>query len=123
MKILVVEDQLGLVMTRMLNSMFPEAEVQLALNGRDGWYDYKEFKPDLVISDWNMPQCNGGKMCEVIKHHFPDQKIILWSAGSMPEFEGYTQHFNAILRKDCGMEQLQETIMGVMGNESLETGK
>jgi CheY-like chemotaxis protein len=123
MKILIVEDQLGQVMLRVFKVLFPSAETRLALNGVDGLKQYKQFQPDLVFTDWNMPRMNGGEMTELIRELNPNQKTILWSASLRQEFTGYLHLFDQILSKDVDLETLKDAITGVMHHASLASGE
>ena len=51
-----------------------------AINGQDGLEKYKEFLPDIVITDINMPIMDGLKMSKLIKQENNDAKIIILSA-------------------------------------------
>jgi len=67
MKILIVDDNQGLA--HILKMMLEEEnyEVRLAQDGKDGYLAYLLFKPDLVITDIQMPERNGLKLMEIIK--------------------------------------------------------
>lgn len=60
-------------------------ELHYALNGEDGLCKFKEFRPDIVISDIEMPKMDGLKMCAAIKEISPDTPIIFTTAFSEPE--------------------------------------
>ena len=53
--------------------------VVTAENGKQGIEVYKAEKPDLVISDINMPEINGFRVCEYIHNDNPDLPIIALS--------------------------------------------
>jgi len=66
-RILVVEDDpfFQKVLTKRL-----EAEgyrVQVAADGREGMKAIVAFEPDLVLSDWMMPQVDGLELCQSVK--------------------------------------------------------
>lgn len=66
-RILVVEDDpfFQRVLTKRL-----EAEgysVQTASDGREGLKAIVSFEPDLVLSDWMMPQVDGLELCQAVK--------------------------------------------------------
>ncbi len=52
----------------------------VAVNGEEGLKMYKEFKPDIVISDIQMPIMDGISMSKEILSINPDAKIILTTA-------------------------------------------
>ncbi len=62
MKILVVDDSkaMRMIVRRTLRQAGFEAhDVDEAENGREGLAKVQRFAPDLVLSDWNMPELNG----------------------------------------------------------------
>jgi DNA-binding NtrC family response regulator len=79
-KILIVDDNQGLA--NILKMMLEEEnyEVRLARDGKDGYLAYLLFKPDLVITDIQMPERNGLKLMEIIRMHNPEVKTIYISA-------------------------------------------
>jgi DNA-binding NtrC family response regulator len=79
-KILLVDDNQGLA--HILKMMLEEEnyEVRLARDGKDGYLLYLLFKPDLVITDIQMPEINGLKLMEIIRMHNPEVKTIYISA-------------------------------------------
>lgn len=62
MKILVVDDSraMRMIVTRTLRQAgFGDADIHEADNGAAGLAKVAEIEPDLVVSDWNMPEMNG----------------------------------------------------------------
>jgi two-component system chemotaxis response regulator CheY len=62
MKILIVDDSkaMRMIVRRQLGEIgLADAEYIEAANGVDGIAAIKEHQPDLVLSDWNMPEMNG----------------------------------------------------------------
>jgi YesN/AraC family two-component response regulator len=55
-------------------------QIYVASNGEEGLELYKEFKPDIVLSDINMPYMNGLQMSYAIKRIDQMQSIILLTA-------------------------------------------
>lgn len=55
-------------------------EVYIAENGTIGLELFKEFRPDLVITDIQMPHCNGIEMSKAIKALSPKTPIIITTA-------------------------------------------
>ena len=66
MKILIVDDNQDLA--HILKMMLDEEkhEVRLARDGKDGYLNYLLCKPDLIITDIQMPEKNGLKLMEII---------------------------------------------------------
>jgi two-component system, sensor histidine kinase and response regulator len=82
--ILLVEDEeVALkLLARILATRFPKAVIHPACNGRAGLESFKEHRPELVITDLNMPEMSGAQMVEEIALVSPEAKIIVLTAGS-----------------------------------------
>lgn len=65
-----------------LPKRFPEFAIRTAENGRLGLQLYREYQPDIVITDVNMPVMNGILMSAEIKAINPDVVIIAVTAYS-----------------------------------------
>ncbi len=80
MKILVVDDEMGIVET--LEVLFRGAgyEVETALGGRAGLEALERVKPDLVLSDIRMPGVTGLELLERIRETDPELPVILMTA-------------------------------------------
>ena len=92
MKVLVVDDN------RLLAAIIQEAledngiEVRYANDGVDGYSAYLTFKPDVVITDIQMPRENGLEMMGHIRTHEPMIKTIYIS--------GDIDHYRPFLREE-----------------------
>lgn len=83
-KVLVVDD--NLVLASIIQEMLEEdgLEVRSANDGVDGYEAYLLFKPDVVITDIQMPRENGLEMMGHIRAHDPMIKTIYMSADIDP---------------------------------------
>ena len=83
-KVLVVDD--NLVLASIIQEMLEEdgLEVRSAHDGVDGYLAYLLFKPDVVITDIQMPRENGLEMMGHIRAHDPMIKTIYMSADIDP---------------------------------------
>jgi DNA-binding response OmpR family regulator len=81
-KILVVEDdpQLRAMLVQMLT--LQHFQVTEAADGESGILAFREFDPDLVISDLIMPLKDGIMMIQELLTEKPNLKIIAMSGGS-----------------------------------------
>lgn len=67
-KILIVEDEpdttyiLGLLLKK--NNF----KIKTAKNGEEALEKLKEFEPQVILADWNMPVMNGIELCEKVKN-------------------------------------------------------
>jgi len=80
-KVLIVEDNNALI--RLLKQMF-ESEgiyrVKTAKNGDEGYVAFLSFKPDIILTDIEMPVKNGLDMMRDIRMRQPWIKTIYMSA-------------------------------------------
>ena len=79
MKILVVDDNEDLASILQLILEDEGYEVMLANDGREGYLIYLLFRPDLVITDIQMPEKNGLQLMEIIRVHNPKVRTIYMS--------------------------------------------
>ncbi|NQY94211.1 MAG: response regulator, partial [Campylobacteraceae bacterium] len=86
--------------------------VILAVNGQEGYKLYKEHKPDLVVTDINMPIMSGLEMSSIIRDENSEIPIIITSAHSDTHFfqEAINIGVNMFLLKPVDMTQLYNTI-------------
>lgn len=86
MKVLVVEDDQASrsyleVILRKENLNFRSAD-----NGKDGLEIFKEYIPDIVLSDINMAQMNGLELLENIKRIKPETIVIMLTAFNSEDY-------------------------------------
>ncbi len=79
MKILIVDDNLAIAAAIQMMLEDENFEVKLAKDGQDGYWAFLEFKPDLVITDIQMPGENGLELMEHIRVHNPGVRTIYMS--------------------------------------------
>jgi len=86
--------------------------VLVACNGKEGYETYIKHKPDLIITDINMPIMSGLEMCSLIRDENVDLPIIITSAHSEAQFfqEAINIGINMFLLKPVDMTQLYNTI-------------
>jgi len=78
-RILIVDDSQELASAIQIMLEDEGYEVRLAKDGRDGYGVFLEFKPDLVITDIQMPGENGLELMEHIRMHDPTVRTIYMS--------------------------------------------
>jgi len=66
-KILIVEDDPFFQRVLQKRIAADGYQVQIASDGREGMKAIVTFEPDLVISDWMMPQVDGLELCQSVK--------------------------------------------------------
>ena len=118
-KIIVIDDEPSILL--MLKKMLEKAghEVDIALNGSDGFELFEKFKPDLIITDIIMPQKDGLEVVLELRRKHPDLKIIAISGGGRIHPEGYlpsAKHFGAdlIFQKPLVQKELLQAVSNLL---------
>lgn len=86
--LLIVEDCLltSKSYATILSMQFPEVAVYTASNGTTGLELFKTHMPDIVITDYSMPDLDGRKMAVQIRAIKPESKLIVIT-GNQEELE------------------------------------
>lgn len=86
--------------------------ILIAENGEEGLALYKTHRPDLVISDIQMPKMDGLQMCKEILSINKDTKIILTTAFNEGRFtqEADALKINAYITKPIDIKELYTAI-------------
>ncbi len=81
-KILIVDDEDGIVKLVQMYLEYHHYEVLTASDGQEGLDKAKSDKPDLIILDLMLPRINGYKVCGLLKKdsRYAKIPIILFSA-------------------------------------------
>jgi len=74
------EEQPQELVAKFLRSIYPQITIHLAHDGQEGLKLFKEFSPDIVVTDIRMPIMNGIEMSKKIKELNKDVYIIVISA-------------------------------------------
>lgn len=81
-RILVVDDEshiLNVLLIKLRNAGY---EVDTAADGEEGYELAREHRPDLVITDYQMPYMTGLELCRALKRHPPtaDVPVVMLTA-------------------------------------------
>jgi len=110
--ILYVEDEDGIrrALSRFLK--YNSSQLYTAIDGKDGLEKYKEFLPDIVISDIKMPIMNGIDMVKEIQKINSTQHIIFTTAHSESEYflEVIEMQVDGYILKPVDYEKLESKI-------------
>jgi two-component system chemotaxis response regulator CheY len=90
MKILIVDDSkaMRMIVRRQLGEIgLGEAEYLEATNGAEGVEVVKSEQPDLVLSDWNMPEMTGIEMLEALNAEGVSVKLGFVTSESQPSYK------------------------------------
>ena len=82
--ILIVEDDEDskAILVAIIDKKYPDLTIHTAKNGKAGLELFKEYLPDIVITDINMPEMNGSQMADKIRAIKTDVSIIVLTADS-----------------------------------------
>ncbi len=107
MKILIVDDDRKIRdLVKELVIGYVGAMVVIGINGQDGWREFQESRPDLVITDLRMETGDAGfELARKIKAVSPTTPVIMLTA--TPE---ETEAVDCLLPKPFKMEVLVEKI-------------
>ncbi|MDR0682574.1 MAG: sigma-54 dependent transcriptional regulator [Dysgonamonadaceae bacterium] len=80
MKLLIVDDEENIRL--ILESVFSEAgyQVETAINGLQAMEKIKDFYPEIILLDKNMPYMNGLDILQRIKKHYPNIVVVMVTA-------------------------------------------
>jgi len=110
-RILIVDDEPGLVrlMTMILTTRY---EVRSVVDATQALEAVVEFKPDLVLLDWVMPQMHGGEVAQQIRAdpRVSDTRILFHSAVLSKRDETHDMAGFPAIAKPIGMHELVEAI-------------
>lgn len=90
--------------------------VQEADNGEEGLALTRQYNPDMVITDLEMPVMNGLEMIRKIREEFGPSKPIIVITGYSDK-EHYTDQANAILYKPLQLNELAEVLEKLLSKE------
>src|SRR5215469_6464821 len=107
--ILLVDDDESFATSLSLLLTMDNHRVEVVGDGETALTRYGERKFDLVITDFQMPGMSGLELARLIKGHFPQQRIVLFTgqleAVSENEKTGL-EHVDALLPKPFSQAQL-----------------
>jgi CheY-like chemotaxis protein len=114
-KVLVVDDNRLLAATIQEVLEDDGLEVRSAKDGVDGYSAYLLFKPDIVITDIQMPRENGLEMMEHIRAHNPMIKTIYMS-GDIDSYRPFLKEEKrkyqvSFFEKPFSMESLKRVVL------------
>ncbi|UPQ78982.1 response regulator transcription factor [Flavobacterium azooxidireducens] len=112
MKLLVVEDEIGIA--NFLKQGLEEEgyEVLVANDGQSGLEMAISHKPDLILLDWMLPKLSGLKVCESFRKNNTATPIIFLTAKDTVQetIEGLKAGANDYIKKPFSFEELLERI-------------
>lgn len=112
MKILIVEDETGII--NFLGQGLREEgyEVLAATDGKSGLSLALEQQPDVILLDWMLPGLSGLEICKALRERHADMPIIFLTAKDTIQetIEGLRSGANDYIKKPFSFEELLERI-------------
>ena len=117
--ILCVEDE-DIIRNSIINTLkYYFKDVYEANNGENAYYQYLEHKPDIIISDIEMPILNGIELANKIRKNDINTVIIMLTAYSNEEYllELINLNINHFINKPINSDNLLNGIIKSLGNK------
>jgi two-component system chemotaxis response regulator CheY len=90
MKILIVDDSKAMraiVRRHVAQAGFSDAEIVEAENGEEALTEIRSARPDVVLSDWNMPVMTGIELLDALRAEGIDVPLGFVTSESSPDFK------------------------------------
>ncbi len=120
--VLCVEDEDG-IRKRLVNTLkYYFKDVLEANNGDDGYDLYMEYKPDIILSDIEMPSKNGIDMVKKIREKDLNTIIIMVTAYSNEEYllDLINMHIDHYILKPVNSQNLLDGIIKGLGDRLVQ---
>ena len=118
MKILVCDDSkaMRMIVIRSLRQAGIEAEIHEAENGAEGLAKVAELSPDLVLSDWNMPEMTGIEFLHALRDRGDHVRFGFITSETTPEMRerAITGGAAFLLGKPFTAEDVQDAVSAVL---------
>ena len=95
-------------------------QIQTAANAVTGIEQFREYKPDLIISDIRMPKGDGFELLETVKAENPDLPVILVTAFAAPNDAVHAMKSGAFdyISKPFNVEEIKSVIHSALQKNS-----
>lgn len=117
-KLLLVEDDANLryIVQSGLQDLIGGYEVKTADNGKEGLKAWEEFRPDIIISDIDMPVMDGLEMVRRIRETDGDTPVLFTSALTSPKDvrKGFEIGVNNYVKKPFVPDELDAHIHAIL---------
>ena len=90
-RVLIIEDEAGLLEILELNFRGAGYEVSTASDGVTAWQQFERQAPDLILLDLNLPQLSGFRLLELVRSE-SDLPVLILTAYDFAEAEEVARH-------------------------------
>lgn len=123
MTVLYVEDEEDVRVNFVRILMRRSGKVYTANDGQEGIYKFNEVKPDIVLTDIQMPNLDGLSMCEEIRKTDSNVQLIITSAYDVGLNSERVKNLNIMsyLKKPIDRQELikslSDSVVAIMSNK------
>ena len=119
MNVLIVDDSkiMRQILRRALKKVgYENLSIDEAANGVDALSLFRQKKPDIILSDWNMPEMDGIGLLQAIRGEDPDVPFGFITAQSTNALRESARYYGAhfLLSKPFTAETLHAAIQSVL---------
>lgn len=126
-RILVVDDEMHIVELLKFNLEVNGYNVDYSQDGFEAYHKAKEFKPNLILLDWMLPNISGMDVLKKIKNdeELKDTPIIMLTAKNMErdKVRGLDEGADDYITKPFGVKELLARINSVLRRYNLTVNK
>ena len=119
MNVLIVDDSKEITTFLQIVLENENHRIKTAINGEEGYLVYLDFRPDVVITDIQMPKKNGFELIKDIRMHDANIKAIYISGSPHlfgPLLEGELRAYDsAFLKKPFSIAELKRVLSAFNG--------
>jgi DNA-binding response OmpR family regulator len=90
-KVLLIEDEVGLLEILELNFRSAGYRVLAARDGVTAWHQFDRERPDLLVLDLNLPQMSGFRLLELVRSE-SEVPVLILTAYDFAEVEEVAHH-------------------------------
>lgn len=121
-RVLIIEDEQGLLEILELNFRGAGYQVSTAADGVVAWKEFDRVRPDLLVLDLNLPQMSGFRLLELVRSE-SDVPVLILTALDFAEAEEVARHRpNAFVKKPFHVQDLIRQADGLVGREITDGG-
>jgi DNA-binding NarL/FixJ family response regulator len=122
-KFLLVDDNTLLrgSLARLISMWRHGAVIEEASGGKEGVEKARRLRPDVILMDIRMPECDGIEATRLIKAELPDTKIIMLTVSEDDAhlFDAISSGAHGYLLKNMRPEELFEMLEGALRGEAV----
>lgn len=105
-----VQEQLSRFLSRFVSTLYT------AKNGQEGLDSYRKNRPDIILTDIQMPVMNGIEMAQEIKKITPDQPVVFITAHSDSNFflNAIDMQVDGYILKPIDLKRLKKKLLSLI---------